>query len=54
MKVLFIFGVLLISIQTISVSFHHLQAFFNQTYDQNRNGKATLDEFVDYFQFMEP
>lgn len=54
MKVLFIFGALLISIQTISVSFHHLQAFFNQTYDQNRNGKATLDEFVDYFQFMEP
>lgn len=36
------------------ISLANLKAFFWATYDRNNDGVATLQEFVDYFQFMEP
>ena len=54
MRTILLVGLLICSISSASVSLEHLQAFFNHTYDKNRDGVATLQEFVSYFQFMEP
>lgn len=49
----FILAALLIcSISCATVSLRNLQSFFNTTYDKNRDGYATLQEFVSYYQFM--
>ena len=36
------------------VSETNIKAFFEATYDTNKDGEATFKEFVDYFTFMEP
>jgi hypothetical protein len=41
-------------INSATVSLHNVQSFFNTTYDRNRDGHATIEEFVQYFQKMEP
>lgn len=41
-------------IDSATVSLHNVQSFFNTTYDRNRDGHATIEEFVQYFQKMEP
>jgi RNA:NAD 2'-phosphotransferase (TPT1/KptA family) len=39
---------------TTEVTLSNLQGFFTATYDRDQDGFATLQEFVDYFRFMEP
>jgi hypothetical protein len=36
------------------VSLENLKGFFWATYDRDDDGIATVQEFVDYFRFMEP
>lgn len=36
------------------VSFKNLLGFFNTTIDSNKDGFSKIDEFVNYYRFMEP
>ena len=46
--------ILLTQIYSTEVSLDNLKGFFWATYDRNDDGVATMQEFVDYFRFMEP
>ena len=49
-----LFLTFLLTIQSTTVSLDNLKGFFWATYDRNDDGVATVQEFVDYFKFMEP
>lgn len=51
---LLIVCLLVLSVAGTQVSYTNLVAFFNYTLDVNHDGASTLDEFVEYFRFMEP
>ena len=36
------------------VTYENLQHFFNSTYDRDNNNYASIAEFSNYFNFMEP
>ena len=36
------------------VSYSSLKGFFEATYDQDKDGQASLDDFIEYFRFIEP
>ena len=40
--------------KSTTVTMDNLKGFFWATYDRNNDGVATVQEFVDYFRFMEP
>jgi hypothetical protein len=44
---------LLTTLLKAEVSLTNLQAFWESTYDANKDGHATMQEFTDYFQLME-
>ena len=55
LKHIFIFVSLLLSFtSSTEVTLENLQTFFKYTYDVDNTSTATLQEFVDYFTFMEP
>jgi hypothetical protein len=37
---------------TAEITYQNLKLFFEATYDTNKDGSATVQEFVEYFQFM--
>jgi hypothetical protein len=43
---------LLISVTKAEVSLSNLQQFWEATYDPNRDGIATMQEFTEYFKLM--
>lgn len=45
---------LVAQVSTTVVTLDNLKGFFGATYDRDDDGSATVQEFVDYFQFMEP
>ena len=48
---------MLILLQTAlnaEITYQNLKLFFEATYDSNKDGSATVEEFTEYFQFMEP
>ncbi len=36
------------------VSYSSLKGFFEATYDLDKDGYANLDDFIEYFRFIEP
>lgn len=54
MKKLIALCLLAICITSTQVTFSNLLGFFNNTLDGNHDGFSTLEEFVQYFRFMEP
>lgn len=51
---LFVLCLLVLSVAGTQVTYSNLVAFFNYTLDADHDGYSTLDEFVEYFRFMEP
>ena len=57
MKLIISLIFLLILLQTAlnaEITYQNLKLFFEATYDSNKDGSATVEEFTEYFQFMEP
>jgi len=46
--------ILLDSVLTAEVSYASLKSFWESTYDTDKNGEANLQDFIEYFSFLEP
>lgn len=44
----------LIVVNAGEVSYASLKGFWENTYDPDKDGKASLEDFVNYFKLMEP
>jgi Ca2+-binding EF-hand superfamily protein len=54
LKSIFILCFALVLFASAEVSMRNLVEFWKETYDRNNDGHATLEEFVEFFQHMEP
>lgn len=57
MKGAFLIALVLASLLTASateISYSNLKSFWEATYDTNQDGTASLEDFLDYFRFIEP
>ena len=39
-------------VQTAEVSYSNIKAFWEATYDTDKDGSASLADFIDYFRFI--
>lgn len=39
---------------TTEVTYSNIKSFWESTYDTDKNGEASLEDFIDYFRFIEP
>ena len=49
-----IFIALIMLSNTTEISYSNLKSFWENTYDTDKDGKASLSDFVNYFRFVQP
>jgi hypothetical protein len=50
---LIIFALISLVLAT-EVTYSNMKSFWESTYDTDKNGEASLEDFIDYFRYIEP